>query len=278
MYDIELQINGQSLRMNHGTGYDITTISGLTGTSARLDTARSNIYLGEDYVGGTVGGVPIGVKGLVLDGSTEKKQALLDTVLPLGEGTLTIYRTASAGSRPAVYRTIDVIVKETPAVVQTRHSKFSFSLYAPKPIWKAPAASAIVLAGQGEDRAVEVVIEGQTAADYELHVSIVSGYLKDMTLYFGPTSSPMTGESVYCDFRKYDADGVTSGTSVQLSRVKGKMTLLIGGVKHNECIWSQSSLSSLDVGTHAFLLATDCATIGRVIYYPSYVGVLVDGV
>ena len=34
MYDIQLEINGKKLRMNPGSGYYISTISGLTGVTA----------------------------------------------------------------------------------------------------------------------------------------------------------------------------------------------------------------------------------------------------
>ena len=37
MYDIQLEINGKNLRMNPGSGYYISTISGLTGVTANLE-------------------------------------------------------------------------------------------------------------------------------------------------------------------------------------------------------------------------------------------------
>ena len=277
MYDILLTINGNSLAMNRENGIDISTISGLTGTSAKLNTAQSNLYLGEDYTNGTVSGIVMNIKGVILDGDTAKKQALLDTVMPLGEGTLTVYKKPSVGSRPAAYRTIDVVVRETPTITQEKHSKFSFTLYAPKPIWKAPTGTGITISGTGQ-QSQEVTIAGQTAADYELIISVVSGSLKDYTLYFGEGATPVTGKYMYLNFRKYNADGVSSGTAIKLSRVKGKLLLTIGGAKHNECIYAQSTLEAIDIGTHTFLSSTDASTITAIRYYPSYVGVLVDGV
>lgn len=278
MYDIGLTINGVSLRMNHGTGYDIASISGLTGTTARLNTVQSNIYIGENYTNGTVSGISLNIKGKILDGNTAKKQALIDTVLPLGEGTLTIYRTPESG-RSYAYRTIDVVVQATPTITQEYHSKFALTLYAPKPIWKSPTAEAIALSGTaGNSNTQDVTISGQTAADYSMYITILSGNLKELSLEFGEQPSPWLGKWLYLNFRKYDENGITTGTNISLSRVKGKLELLIGGVKHNECIYSQSTLDSLDIGEHAFVLAADASLIARITYNPSYVGVLVDGV
>ena len=277
MYYVKLTINGNQLYCTRGNGIDILTISGLTGTSARLNTVQSNLYLGEDYTNGTVGGITLDVKGVILDGNTVRKQALLDTVVPLGEGSLAIYKLDTQLSRWVAYRTIDVVVKSTPVISQEKHSKFSFSLYAPKPIWKAASAEAIALTG---GTASEVTIEGQTNADYSVNISVVTGYLKDLTISFGsmPNPSVNADKYLYCDFRKYNADGVASGTAIEISRVKGKLILTIGGVKHNECIYAQSTLDSLTVGTHGFYISSDATITARITYYPSYVGVLVDGV
>lgn len=275
MYYCKLTINGTTLYLTHGNGIDISTISGLTGTSARLNTAQSSIYFGEDYTNGTVSGITLDIKGVILDGNTAKKQALLNTVVPLGEGSLAIYKLDADTSRWAAYRTIDVVVKTTPVITQEKHSKFSFSLYAPKPIWKAASAEAIVLT---EYSATAVTIDGQTNADYGVNISIVSGSLKDMSIYFGDMPTPMLGKYLYCNFRKYNADGVASGKPIAISRVKGKLILTIDGVKHNECIYAQSTLDSLSVGTHGIQISADATITARVTYYPSYVGVLVDGV
>ena len=279
MYDISLSINGVTLAMNHGAGYDIFTISGLTGTTGKLNTAMSNLSLGEDYTYGTVSGITLNVRGVILDGNTEKKQALLNTVLPLGEGTLSIYTTPSSGDRPSLYRTIDVVVKETPTISQEKHSKFSFSLYAPKPIWKAPAAEAIVLTNTvSGGNTVEVTIAGQTKADFSLQIGVQANGLKDYSIYFGDAQTYILGKYIYLNFRKYDEDGVASGSTVKLFRDKGKITLTIDNVKHNECIYALSTLDALDIGTHTFHMDADANNLTRVIYYPSYIGVLVDGV
>ena len=88
MYDIQLEINGKKLRMNSNSGYYISTISGLTGVTANLELSQSNSGIGESFSGGSVKGISLQVKGKILDGQTDKKQALLDTVVPLGTGTL----------------------------------------------------------------------------------------------------------------------------------------------------------------------------------------------
>ena len=91
MYDIQLEINGKKLRMNPGSGYYISTIGGLTGVTANLELSQSNSGIGESFAGGSIKGISLQVKGKILDGQTDKQQALLDTVVPLGTGTLSLY-------------------------------------------------------------------------------------------------------------------------------------------------------------------------------------------
>ena len=105
MYDIQLEINGKNLRMNPGSGYYISTISGLTGVTANLELSQSNSGIGESFSGGSVKGISLQVKGKILDGQTDKQQALLDTVVPLGTGTLSLYEKESEESgRAKPYR------------------------------------------------------------------------------------------------------------------------------------------------------------------------------
>ena len=53
MYDIQLEINGKKLSMNPGSGYYISTISGLTGVTANLELSQSNSGIGESFSGGS---------------------------------------------------------------------------------------------------------------------------------------------------------------------------------------------------------------------------------
>ena len=95
MYDIQLKINGKTLKMNPGSGYYISTISGLTGVTANLELSQSNPGIGESFTGVSVKGISLQAKGKILDGQTYKQQALLDTVVPLGTGTISLYEKAT---------------------------------------------------------------------------------------------------------------------------------------------------------------------------------------
>lgn len=276
MYDIQIVINGVTLRMNHDAGYDIATIGGLTGTSARLNTVQSNTGIGEMYTNGTVGGISLPVRGKILDGQTDKKQSLIDTVVPLGQGQLTLYTKSTSTGREIPYRSIEVVVKETPTITQEYHSKFTFTLYAPKPVWRAATAEGIILQGHAGN-AMEVKVNGQVAADFSMRASVTSGKLKDFTLY-ADYPNAIYGKWLYIDFRKFNADGVSPGAEIDMKRTNGKLRLTIDGVNANQCIWSQSGLDRLDVGTNSMLLRTDADASAKLEYYPSYVGVVYDGV
>lgn len=278
MYDIQLEINGKKLRMNPGDGYYISTISGLTGVTANLELSQSNSGIGESFSGGSIKGLSLQVKGKILDGQTDKKQALLDTVVPLGTGTLSLYeKSGEISGKAKPYRVIDVVVKSTPTITQERNSKFVFTLYAPSPAWRESTAKTVGLDGLAS-APTAVTVAGQVPADYTLKISVTTATkLKEFTLY-QDFPDAVYGKYLYVDFRKWNADGVSRTDKILIKQTNGRLSMTINGVNANKCIWTQSGVTRLDVGTHKMLFRAAAASTATLEFAPSYIGVVYNGV
>lgn len=278
MYDIQLEINGKKLRMNPGSGYYISTISGLTGVTANLELSQSNSGIGESFSGGSIKGISLQVKGKILDGQTDKKQALLDTVVPLGTGTLSLYeKSDEIGGRAKPYRVTDIVVKSTPTITQENNSKFVFTLYAPSPAWREATVKTVGLDGFA-NAPTEVTVAGQVPADYTLKISVTTATnLKEFTLY-QDFPDAVYGKYLYVDFRKWNANGVSNTDKILIKQTNGRLSMTINGVNANKCIWTQSGMTRLDVGTHQILFRADAASTATLEFAPSYIGVVYNGV
>ncbi len=278
MYDIQIDINGKKLRMNPNNGYYISTISGLTGATAKLELSQSNSGFGEAYVGGALKGLSLQVKGKILDEQTDKKQALLNAVVPLGTGTLALYEKGSGETgKVAPYRIIDVVVKSTPTITQERNSKFVFTLYAPSPAWREAVVTAISFDGTAS-AATAVTIAGQVPADFTLKVAVTTTTkIKEFTLY-QDFPSAVYGKYLYVDFRKWNADGVDSTADIVIQQANGRLSMTINGSNANKCIWTQSGLTQLDPGTHQMLFRASVPSTAKLEYSPSYIRVVYNGV
>lgn len=278
MYDIQLEINGKELRMNPGSGYYISTISGLTGVTANLELSQSNSGIGESFSGGSIKGISLQVKGKILDGQTDKKQALLDTVVPLGTGTLSLYeKSDEIGGRAEPYRVTDIVVKSTPTITQEDNSKFVFTLYAPSPAWREATVKTVGLDGFAS-APTEVTVAGQVPADYTLKISVTTATkLKEFTLY-QDFPDAVYGKYLYVNFRKWNADGVSNTDKILIKQTNGRLSMTINGVNANKCIWTQSGMTRLDVGTHQILFRADAASTATLEFAPSYIGVVYNGV
>lgn len=278
MYDIQLEINGKKLRMNPGSGYYISTISGLTGVTANLELSQSNSGIGESFSGGSIKGISLQVKGKILDGQTDKKQALLDTVVPLGTGTLSLYeKSDEIGGRAEPYRVTDIVVKSTPTITQEDNSKFVFTLYAPSPAWREATVKTVGLDGFAS-APTAVTVAGQVPADYTLKISVTTATkLKEFTLY-QDFPDAVYGKYLYVDFRKWNADGVSNTDKILIKQTNGRLSMTINGVNANKCIWTQSGMTRLDVGTHQILFRADAASTAILEFAPSYIGVVYNGV
>lgn len=278
MYDIQLEINGKKLRMNSNSGYYISTISGLTGVTANLELSQSNSGIGESFIGGSVKGISLQVKGKILDGQTDKKQALLDTVVPLGTGTLSLYeKSGGISGRAAPYRDTDIVVKSTPTITQERNSKFVFTLYAPSPAWRDSTVKTVGLDGLAS-APTAVTVAGQVPVDYTLEIFVTTATkLKEFTLY-QDFPDAVYGKYLYVDFRKWSADGVSRTDRILIKQTNGRPSMTINGVNANKCIWTQSGMTRLDVGTHKMLLRAAAASTATLKFAPSYIGVVYNGV
>lgn len=281
MYDILLDINGVQLRMNRTTGYIISTISGLTGTSAHLETAQNTSNFGEAYIDGSVEGITLQILGKVEGSDTDKakRQKLLDTVLPLGRGSLTLYEKNTVTSRLQPYRVIDVVVKETPTLstATDKDVPFSFELYAPRPVWKQADEISIELQGTATEPTT-VKVAGQAPAEYDLEVKVASNVtIQRFTLYEDWTNLS-TCRYLYVDFTKYRESGVTARDTIRIKHIDGRLTCTINGENANRCIYSQSRLDMLAVGAWQMQIKAGGNSKFMLKYYPSYVGVVYDGV
>lgn len=278
MYDIQLEINGKKLRMNSNSGYYISTISGLTGVTANLELSQSNSGIGESFRGGSVNGISLQVKGKILDGQTDKKQALLDTVVPLGTGTLSLYeKSGEISERAKPYRVTDIVVKSAPTITQERNSKFVFTLYAPSPAWREATVKTVGLDGLAS-APTAVTVAGQAPADYTLKISVTTATkLKEFTLY-QDFPSAVYGQFLHVNFRKWNADGVSRNDKILIKQTNGRLSMTINGVNANRCIWTQSGMTRLDVGTHKMLFRAAAESTATLEFAPSYIGVVYNGI
>jgi hypothetical protein len=273
MYTISLYINGSTLLMDYEHGYLINTITGLTGLSGRLNTVQNAVSIGEAYVAGTVGGLTLTVTGMILDANKTAKQNLLDEVVPLGTGKLTIYRSASEGvRRPSAYRTIDVVVQTTPTITQEKHAKFSFQLYAPYPVWKAQTPSAIAFTANGTSNSITVA--GQADAEFSLDLSPAAG-TPITTAAFIMDAGTANAKYLQFDFTKYNASGTTETVTVRVGNGAMVATLAVAGTNITYCIDPHSTLLTLPAGSHTIMATAAGNPVARFAYYPSYVGVIV---
>lgn len=278
MYDIQLEINGNKLRMNPNNGYYISTISGLTGVTANLELSQNNSGIGESFSGGSVKGLSLQVKGKILDGQTDKKQALLNTVVLLGTGTLLLYeKSDEISGRAKPYRVTDIVVKSTPTITQERNSKFVFTLYAPSPAWREATVKTVGLDGLAS-APTAVTVAGQAPADYTLKISVTTvTKLKEFTLY-QDFPDAVYGKYLYVNFRKWNADGVSCTDKILIKQTNGRLSMTINGVNANKCIWTQSGLTRFDVGTHKVLFRAAAASTATLEIAPTYIGVVYNGV
>lgn len=270
MYNLLLTINGQELNLDMSHGYVISTVDGLTGVNSRLDTVQAANGIGEAYTGGTVQGQTITIRGKILDHNVEAKQALIDTAVPLGEGTLTVLDDRSGQSgRVTPYRTIDVVVRTTPQIAQVEHSKFTLTLYAPSPIWYAAERETITLENT---LSVPFVNDGQVPAEYELRAMTIDA-ATSIYLYLDGVSA--NNQFLHLDLTKYDSGGVAG--SIKFGRDKGTVYLHVYNNDAMECISLDSTLWYLPVGEHTLTLRTDARVAATLTFATPYVGVVLNG-
>ena len=203
---------------------------------------------------------------------------MLDTVVPLGTGTLSLYeKSDEIGGRAKPYRVTDIVVKSTPTITQERNSKFVFTLYAPSPAWREATVKTAGLDGFAS-APTEVTVAGQVPADYTLKISVTTATkMKEFSLY-QDWPDAVYGKYLYVNFRKWNADGVSNTDKILIKQTNGRLSMTINGVNANRCIWTQSGMTRLDVGTHKMLFRADAASTATLEFSPSYIGVVYNGV
>ena len=265
MYDIRLDLNGKTLRMNHGTGYDIATISSLTGMESNVNTVQSATGRGVRYVNSKINGANIAIRGYILDGATAAKRTLLAAAIPAATGTLTVY------DGNAEYRKIDIVVKTAPQIAQTHHSAFSLTLFAPDPAWEAVTAETITPSAAGYQGTYTVA--GDMAADFSVSIT-PTATLQEFLLVFDGTTDHR--KNLYIDFRKMLTPLAANATAI-FSRKKDRVTLTVNGIPAIGCVNSQSTLDRLAPGAHDVYISTgNVETTAVITYYPAYSGVVLD--
>lgn len=287
MYSIILTFDGTDYVLKHSTGYDIATISGITGLDGKIETVQNNIGMGDIYTGhGTVNGIPITVQGFILDGNTEKKQQLCDILTPLRRGTLTLCNIDRSHRDDVPYRKIDFIVKKTPAISQEKHAKFSFTLFAPTPFWKD--VSAVSIPGTTA-YPVTVDVEGNVDADYSLMVAVsADAHLAEIGVFCDQGTTAQ--KHLYLDFRRLPTGYVTDDY-VRVTWVDGKMSIALtsDGSSIIQTLNTQSTLFKLPHGTHTFstymrdengntIKPASFTAYWVIAYSPMYSGVVLSGI
>lgn len=284
MYYITLTVGEETLILDHGHGYDIATIDGLTGVTARLDTVQSNTDLGVAVQSGSVGGQKLVVRGYILDHNVEAKQALLSLLKPMARGTIVVYNLPYGTARqPTPYRWTDFVVQTTPKITQTKHAKFSFELFQPNPTWRAMEASRIVLPTNTYFDPVTATVDGETKADYDWIV-YANAPIKTLTLdvrtSIAADEMPYRGILSF-DFASLNPDGVTG--TIHVWRKNGKLRATLGDADIIPYLTlSHYMLAGLREGETEFrALASNGSTVecvSMLTYYPSYVGVVLSGI
>lgn len=283
MYNIALATiddnpqNVERLSLFSNQGYYIDTIEGLTGIESKIETQPNVNAAGESYVGHSIHGKTLTIKGKILDEQTEKKQALLDFCKPARELWLEIYTkdTSPSSTRLVAYRKTRVRVQVTPIISQTKHSRFSIVLKMPYPFWLAADKTEYELSlGLGF-----INIFGDVEPDYEIQFTIPSSSESIFVLhfYYGLSAEDAPRRMTF-DFTKTTAGQATAGDIVKVWRENGRLRCTINDDNAINIIDLNSTLWTLPLGTHLAVSFSRVVNDATVSYYPAYSGVIVDGV
>lgn len=274
--------DGAALSLLPSYGIYIATVVGATGHSIDISLSQGYQQIGETASEITVAGQAIDIRGYVLDGRTSVKTKILSTFTPLTRGTL-IWEDKYF---------IDVIVKEAPTVTQTRHSKFSLSLYAPYPFWKKSNKNYYQLGGvtaefsfpvnyatthrfgtRTGDTYFNCYNAGDMPIDYEISMSgtvdIVNPSVTDI---YRHSAVSFTGT-------------VAVGEVLKMYRENGvlRVTLTTSGIESDafDMLDDTSDLFQLQPGDNVLRAAADSGEptmTTLVAFYAAYAGVLANGV
>jgi hypothetical protein len=124
VYWLKFLSGSKSLDLTPENGIYVSTVSGATGMTVKLNTSQGFGQIGETVESSTVSGRKIVINGFIFN--TLKKEDMLSAFVPMTEGTLVW---------DDEYM-IDVQVSSSPTITQEKVSKFSLTLFAPFPYWK----------------------------------------------------------------------------------------------------------------------------------------------
>lgn len=268
MYKAKLTINDVDFDFGNENGVYISTIEGLTGISANIETSLNSIGIGEALTGGTIAGLNIVIRGLMLDNNTTQRTALQNCAVPLGTGVLTIYDKPS--NTWIEYRKIDVVVKNAPEFSQEKHSKFSLTLFAPVPVFTEPADRFVFITSSE----TPITIEGQVAADYRFRLTATRAGITTYQLIID--ADTVSEKKLLLDFSLFNAAGLAINSVVEFARKDGVLSLTVNGEDATQCIDIDSTLWVLPLGTHTIKHAPPYM-IGDLHWYNSYTGVILSG-
>lgn len=281
MYSIQLTIGDDSLILDYAHGCIISTIDGLTGVTAKLTTVQSSTNLGVAVQKSSVSGQTLTVRGYILDHNVEAKRALLSFLKPAAEGTITVNNLPVDGAgRVTPYRWTEFVVKTTPKITQEKHAKFSFELFQPNPTWRA-MDDVRVTVSTDPFSPVTATVDGEAGADFEWYVYAIAP-INNLSLIV-TTPDLWHGVLAFTNLQKIDPNGV-QGT-IYIRRENGRLKATIGNTSILKCLaLSPYLLTALPPGECEFKgMATntsganvECVTM--LTYYPSYVGVVLDGI
>ena len=127
MYNIKyVSSNGKTIRFALGEAAVVTQIDGITEHETVISTSQGFGQIGESVNTRAVRGHDIDITGQILYNESKSKKEILETFPPMSNGVLWW---------EDKYK-IDVYVKHSPLVQQSRFAKFTLTLYAPYPFWK----------------------------------------------------------------------------------------------------------------------------------------------
>ena len=126
MYDLTFESKtGKNLILNYENDIIIRRITGANGINLTLGLSQGYQQIGRSVISAAIGGMTLTIDGYILDGNTQRKKELLQAFAPFSSGRLWWEGRYF----------VDVVVQSSPTISQTRHSTFSFRLYAETPYW-----------------------------------------------------------------------------------------------------------------------------------------------
>ena len=280
MYNLRyVPTNGADIILTRDYGYLINTVEGVTGHAVTVTTAQGYGQIGDTVQGMSTAGQLLTITGRVPKQNTAAKRALLRTFLPLSSGRL-IWE-------EKYY--IDVVVHDSPAISQEKHSTFMFALYAPYPYWRRLAESYYELGGMSAEFRFPINYAtphrfGTSTAETQFN-AINNG---DSAAQFA--LSIRAGDSDLVNFAITNVNtlkslkfigAIPAGETLEMYRESGQLYIRQNGADAFDLLDDTSDLFELDAGDNVLLFTADSgAATAKVIvtFHEPYVGVLANGV